>query len=512
MRKFQFILAGLVALLTLFSCKKEKPEDPENPEVVLEAIAFESESLEMALGEARQLFVFMFPTDVTDKEVQYDSESPAIVSISETGKATALKEGKAVITAKCGEKEASCTITVTIPVEKIEFSVPSVSMKVNDELKTSVKITPPNATLAKRIEYEIDQAMDKSPIYVELDGASPNNITITAVKTGQETITAKCGGKVAQLFVYVDAVKVTNVTVSPTSLTLKAGQSRQLAATVEPSNATNKKVSWDSANPDVAAVVDGLLYAYMPGTTQVRAYCGDKSAVCTVTVNPPDGAVDLGLSVCWASCNLGASYNYMPGGYYAWGERFPKSYYAWITYELRQSGNTDETVKFTRYNTLSAYGKVDNKTDFQDYYLDDDAAWYALGGWWRVPSAREFQELIDNCSAEWVVLPSLGQGIKFTSKVPGYTTQSIFLPAWGWMSEDQLTYNQILHYTLGEVGEYMCSSILARDPRYNEILHIVSPDRSVSGNLISTIISSRRDLGHNIRPVWGPSIRSLFED
>ena len=290
-----------MALLTLFSCKKEKPEDPENPEVVLEAIAFESESLEMALGEARQLFVFMFPTDVTDKEVQYDSESPAIVSISETGKATALKEGKAVITAKCGEKEASCTITVTIPVEKIEFSVPSVSMKVNDELKTSVKITPPNATLAKRIEYEIDQAMDKSPIYVELDGASPNNITITAVKTGQETITAKCGGKEAQLFVSVDAVKVTGLSLSSTFITLKAGESQQLTATVSPSNATNKNVSWISNNPKVVSVKNGLVTAHRSGSTNIWAYCGDKGTFCTVEVAPPDGGVDLGLSVFWAS-------------------------------------------------------------------------------------------------------------------------------------------------------------------------------------------------------------------
>ena len=494
MRKFQFILAGLVALLKLFSCKKEQPEDPENPEVVLEAIAFESESLEMALGEARQLFVFMFPTDVTDKEVQYDSESPAIVSISETGKATALKEGKAVITAKCGEKEASCTITVTIPVEKIEFSVPSVSMKVNDELKTSVKITPSNATLAKRIEYEIDQAMDKSPIYVELDGASPNNITITAVKTGQETITAKCGGKVAQLFVYVDAVKVTNVTVSPTSLTLKAGESQQLTATVSPSNATNKNVSWISNNPKVVSVKNGLVTAHRSGSTNIWAYCGDKGTFCTVEVAPPDGGVDLGLSVFWASSNLGTNNPLQQGGHYAWGELSTKSTYTWASYKFRTSGNTWKTVKFSRY------GSVDKKTDFSEYDYVDDAARQTLGGKWRVPTVAEFQELVDNTTLEKMVISGIGSVYKFTSTMPGYTDRSILMLQGSAMITDRK--NELTMENMDIVGFYWLSSIWGDE--YHA--HTGSLDTK-NGKPVAQVdglwINCYREWGLNIRPVWG---------
>ncbi len=75
-------------------------------------------------------------------------------------------------------------------------------------------------------------------------------------------------------------------------------------------------------------------------------------------IKSPYEAVDLGLSVKWATCNVGATKPEEYGGYYAWGETEEKSYYDWSTYKWCNGSSTS----MTKYCTTSSYGTVDNKT------------------------------------------------------------------------------------------------------------------------------------------------------
>ena len=99
-------------------------------------------------------------------------------------------------------------------------------------------------------------------------------------------------------------------------------------------------------------------------------------------------AVDLGLSVMWAAMNIGASTPEQSGDYYAWGETAtnPWGYnsYKWGTVKYQ----TLATI--TKYNTMSSYGDVDNKTVLE---LEDDVAHVKLGGKWRIPTIEEWDEL-----------------------------------------------------------------------------------------------------------------------
>ena len=110
----------------------------------------------------------------------------------------------------------------------------------------------------------------------------------------------------------------------------------------------------------------------------------------------PKNAVDLGLSVKWATCNLGASSPEQPGDFYAWGETTPKAKfgsmegYKWSYAEKSSYG--DEILLFSKYNSQSNQGKVDNKSKLD---IEDDAARAKLGGKWRMPTKKEFQELIE---------------------------------------------------------------------------------------------------------------------
>lgn len=138
--------------------------------------------------------------------------------------------------------------------------------------------------------------------------------------------------------------------------------------------------------------------------------------------------VDLGLSVKWATCNIGANSPEEAGDYFAWGEVEPKEYYDWSTYKYCEG--TSNT--FTKYNSREGSGIVDNK-EFLD--PEDDAARVNWGGSWRTPSSEEWYELRDYCTIEFVTINEI-KGIRLTSKIEGYTDRSIFLPAAGYMNKD----------------------------------------------------------------------------
>ncbi|MBQ4524799.1 MAG: hypothetical protein IJA00_01815 [Bacteroidaceae bacterium] len=124
--------------------------------------------------------------------------------------------------------------------------------------------------------------------------------------------------------------------------------------------------------------------------------------------------VDLGLSVKWATCNIGADSPKDCGDYFAWGEVETKDNYSWETYKW--CNGTDESI--TKYCTDIRYGTVDNKTTLD---LSDDAARIKWGGTWRMPTHAEFEELMEKCKGWWVDTAS---GFVFTAD----NGQEILLP------------------------------------------------------------------------------------
>lgn len=134
--------------------------------------------------------------------------------------------------------------------------------------------------------------------------------------------------------------------------------------------------------------------------------------------------VDLGLSVKWASCNLGASSPEEYGGYYAWGETGTKSAYNWETYKF--CGRYKNEQNMTKYvfpgpMTETQYGdNVDRKSVLE---MEDDAARANLGGSWRMPTHAEWAELNEKCTWTWTTLNGVS-GYKVTGPNGG----SIFLP------------------------------------------------------------------------------------
>ena len=131
--------------------------------------------------------------------------------------------------------------------------------------------------------------------------------------------------------------------------------------------------------------------------------------------------VDLGLSVKWATMNVGATSPEEYGDYFAWGETKPKSEYNWGTYKWCDGDYNN----MTKYCSFSKFGIVDNKIVLD---REDDAAHVNWGGAWRMPSKAELDELIENCTWSWTTQNGV-DGYTVTSKTNG---NSIFLPAAGY--------------------------------------------------------------------------------
>ena len=130
--------------------------------------------------------------------------------------------------------------------------------------------------------------------------------------------------------------------------------------------------------------------------------------------------VDLGLSVKWATCNVGATKPEETGYFFAWGETRPKAKYDWSTYKWCEGSYDTQT----KYCADSDDGTVDNKTILE---LSDDAANVNWGGSWRMPTKAEQDELRTECTWTWTTQNGV-DGYKVTSKTNG---NSIFLPAAG---------------------------------------------------------------------------------
>ena len=204
----------------------------------------------------------------------------------------------------------------------------------------------------------------------------------------------------------------------------------------------------------------------------------------TVTeVAPNYEAVDLGLpsGTKWANMNVGASTETEYGDYFAWGETKPKQDYSWSTYKWCNGSSTT----LTKYNTDSGYGTdPDNKTDLDP---EDDAAHVNMGGTWRMPTAADFHELINNTTAEWVsdYNGSGISGFRFTNKSDA--SKYIFLPAAGNRGGTAL-------YSQGSRGLYWSSS-LTGTPSYNQHLGFFAP------STVSETFYSYRYYGQSVRAV-----------
>ena len=300
-------------------------------------------------------------------------------------------------------------------------------------------------------------------------------------------------------------VNVESIAIDCDDLSFLPGTLHSLKALVNGAVRLEASINWSSDNESVATVNSkGMVTALSSGTAHITASIQTLSAQCTVTVieesNIEHHYVDLGLSVKWATFNVGATKPEEYGGYYSWSETNPQADYSWSTYKWCNGSSST----LTKYNTKSSYGTVDNKTTLDP---EDDVAHVKWGGNWRMPTKAEQDELQDSCTWTWYDSGNTEfngvVGYKVTSKIEGYTDRSIFLPAAGYRSGTDLV-------NFGSDGFYWSSSLYTNSPYNAYDLYV--------GRGYSDWRDDNRFTGRSVRPVcpseeWLSSVSvSLVED
>lgn len=207
--------------------------------------------------------------------------------------------------------------------------------------------------------------------------------------------------------------------------------------------------------------------------------------------SPAPEAVDLGLSVKWASFNVGATKPEEFGDYFAWGEVEP--YYSSLdplAWKEGKEGGYDSPSyqwatpddKLTKYCTNPRFGYqgfTDGKTVLDP---EDDAATFAFGRHWRMPTKEEFNELLENCTDNPATVNGV-PGCRFTSNING---NSVFFPISGYFVETwREEVNTSAFYWSSTVTSYYCNA---------ECLAL-----GAAGSTYQSYVD--RQLGSSVRPV-----------
>ena len=149
--------------------------------VSAESVTLDKTSLSLAIGESATLTATVKPDDATDKTVAWSSSDESVAKV-DNGKVTAVKSGKATVTAKCGVKTAECAVTVTVPVSSITLDKTTLSLVIGESFTLTATVKP-------------DDATDKTVIWSSSDEsvARVDNGKVTAVNAGQAKISAAVG-------------------------------------------------------------------------------------------------------------------------------------------------------------------------------------------------------------------------------------------------------------------------------------------------------------------------------
>ncbi len=213
------------------------------------------------------------PSEASLPQLQWRSSDPQIVAVTD-GVLTAKGIGQATVTAVCGDTEAECLVTVSIPLESIALDAKEIVLGIGEKQALQAAPLPANAT-----GYEpVWESSDPAIATVAADG------TVTAVAAGSCTITVTSGSQTCDCQVTVgqraDVVKL-----DKEALTLKVSEKEKLTGTVYPENDVIDEAAFTSSDPAIATVAaDGTVTAVASGSCTITFKAGNATAACAVTV------------------------------------------------------------------------------------------------------------------------------------------------------------------------------------------------------------------------------------
>ena len=250
--------------------------------VPVTGVTLDKAELTLEKGSTGTLKATVEPQNATNNTVTWSSSNPEVATV-DNGVVTAVSAGTAIITAKAGDKTATCTVTVAkadVAVESVTLDKTSLDLKTGDNTTLTATVNPESAT-----NKDVTWISDKP----EIAAVEGGTVTAKAAGTAIIAVTTIDGGKIATCKVTVTpkTVPVSGIQVQGAA-SIYVGDTTKLTATITPDGASNKAVTWDSQNKDIATVdQQGNVKALKAGTATItatgwqrhfRQLCGNRTA------------------------------------------------------------------------------------------------------------------------------------------------------------------------------------------------------------------------------------------
>ena len=456
------------------------------------SISLDKTSVTLNEGQEQTLTPTVTPSNAVDKSLNWTSSNASVATVDAEGKVTAVSKGTATIKAETKDgsgKYANCSVTVYRPVSSIELNKTSLVLyrgasNVSEKLTATVNPSDASNTAVAWTSSNTSVATVTNSGVVT--GKSQGTATITVTADDGNGAQATCEVEVIQ---YVTSISLyERIIVNggegrsslPSLLLLEEEHVETLFATVNPSNASDRSITWSSTDDSIASVDNtGRVTAKSKGKATITVTANDGSGVfasCSVEVYRIEipQAIDMGTNVKWASFNIGASTPSENGVYFAWGETETKLSYQWETYKFGFS----QDGPFSKYNIIPyTIIKLDP---------EDDVAHVKLGGSWRMPTIDDWNQLLKKCTWTW----NGANGYIVTAA----NGNSIFLPAAGYR-------NQLSFVREGTYGYYWSSTLNPFDgPGYAWDIDFNS--KTIGINIQTPNLGQQLYKGFSVRPVF----------
>lgn len=237
----------------------------------LKGISFEGDktSADLNVGQTDSLTVVYDPADTTDdKTVTWTTSKESVVTVS-NGTVTAVGPGTATVTAKVGDKTATCEYTVKAPLTSIELNngENDVALVKGQNKNIGIKYNPENTTDSKSVTWT---SSDETVATVDSNGK------VKAIKAGTTTITATStvSDRITDtVTLTVTEIPLNSITFEQADDTMLRWDDMQLTVIYSPEDTTDDKVvTWESSDENIATVDEnGLVTALKEGTVTITA-------------------------------------------------------------------------------------------------------------------------------------------------------------------------------------------------------------------------------------------------
>ena len=314
-------------------------------------------------------------------QLAFTSSDETIATVDQSGTITAAGPGTAEITISCGEYTAVYTVTVVVPMEKINIITEKTTMNVEETMALVVEFMPENTTDDRAIIWtSSDRTIAKIDASGVVTAVAPGTVTITA--TTAAGLTAEC-----EIVVYAP---IKWITLNTSIGTIRLDRTKQMEVIYEPSNTTDDKtVVWSSSNPEIASVSeDGVVTGIKAGTAVITGQVGAHSATYEVTViglrdqstgitvtnsddTPMNEDVELDVESVEHDRFQKEHYSIWELILQMFGEAFGEKY-SWYVYDITLKENGDVVQPETQVDVEMPVRDDMDKEHFKVYRLEED--------------------------------------------------------------------------------------------------------------------------------------------